>query len=85
MRKMESSLAAVRAARRRPMQTVLVAGLVMCVVATPARSQEQPRAMESVAEASRNAREQRAKSTKPARLFTNDDVGRQDLTPEGAG
>src|SRR5262249_13801334 len=28
---------------------------------------------------------QRAKSTKPVRLFTNDDVGGQSLTPEGPG
>ena len=64
---------------------VLVAGFLMFVVPVRTRSQEASRPMESVAEASRNAREHRARSVKPARLFTNDDLSDQNSVANGAG
>ena len=65
-------------------KAIFIAGLVTCLVAVPAWSQEAQRSMGSTAEASRNAREQRANSTKQARLFTNADVGPQNPVPEGS-
>ena len=65
--------------------TVLVAGLMTFVVPPRASSQEMQRPMESVAEASRNARDHKARAVKQARLFTNDDVGGQNRESNGSG
>lgn len=64
---------------------VLVTGLLMFAVPASTSSQEESHAMESVADASRNAREHRGKSTKPARLFTNEDLIDQKLVANGSG
>jgi hypothetical protein len=54
--------------------TYVVAVVVLSLALdTPARSQEPPHPAESVAEAARNVREHQSNSTKPPKIFTNDD------------
>jgi hypothetical protein len=55
--------------------------VISLVLSTPARSQEPPRAAESVAEAARNAREHQSNSTKHPKILTNDDLGTQYPAP----
>ncbi len=47
----------------------------------PARSQELPQPAESIADASRNARERKSNSATPAKIFTNDDLAVQSSLP----
>jgi hypothetical protein len=47
----------------------------------PAQSQEPPHPAESIAEAARNAREQKLNSTKHPNIITNDDLGGQNSVP----
>jgi hypothetical protein len=65
--------------------TILAAALMTFVVPGRASLQEAQRPMESVAEASRNAREHKARSVTQARLFTNEDVGAQNPASNGSG
>ena len=55
--------------------TYVVALMVFALaLGTPARSQEPPHPVESVAEAARNAREHQSNSTKRPKIITNDDL-----------
>jgi hypothetical protein len=58
--------------------TITVLGLAL---GPPAQSQEPPHPAESIAEAARNAREQKLNSTKHPKIITNDDLGGQNSVP----
>jgi hypothetical protein len=53
-------------------------------VSAPARSQQPPHPAESIAEAARNAREQKSNSTNRPIVFTNDDLAAQNSTPRAS-
>lgn len=68
----------LRAPRARSFTTIIFLALAF---GAPVRSQEAPRPAESIAEAARNAREQKSSSTKHPKIVTNDDLGVQSSVP----
>lgn len=61
-----------------------VLSLTMLALGPPAQSQEPSHPPGSVADAARNAREQISNSAKPAKIFTNDDLGAQPSSPSAS-
>jgi hypothetical protein len=63
--------------------SLAIAFLTLALCA-PVRSQEPPRPAESVVDAARNVREQKSNSTKPSKVFTNDDFRGQYSVPSAS-
>ena len=59
----------------------LIIAVLGLALRAPAQSQEPPHPAESIAEAARNAREQKLNSTKHPKIITNDDLGGQNSVP----
>jgi hypothetical protein len=68
----------LRAPRARSFATIIFLALAF---GAPAQSQEPPHPAESIAEAARNAREQKSNSTRHPKIVTNDDLGVQSSVP----
>ena len=58
--------------------------LLTLTIARPTRSQEGPPLSESLAQAARNARENKPSARKPSRMFTNDDLAPQLSSSDGS-
>jgi hypothetical protein len=59
----------------------LISAFLALGLGNPARSQESPHPAGSIAEAARNARAQKSKSTKPPKVVTNDELSGQPSEP----
>jgi hypothetical protein len=69
---------------RTPWASCLTITFLSLAVAAPARSQQPSHPAESIAEAARNAREQKSNSTTRPIVFTNDDLAAQNSTPSAS-